>query len=233
MSKQRGEDFWEPAPALANRVSAAVGSWGARRIDLYDQIRVADTYGRGHDKEFWEIVSDRIAEMEDCFASILEQLVPTDNLTVKSEHLLPKDDHDGVVTTLVVDAKQGLTFTKSCRREIGAGRAAAAALEMHMATQCYFLIRAIIHYDAAEPHLARSFNYKSGHKLSENTRDQNKLEEYRRWLEMDLELSRDNPHWNKTGRAQEIGERVKRSPSRVLSVLKKLREEENDPTANS
>jgi hypothetical protein len=256
---QHDKDVWKPvSPALAKRIEAAVESWTARRgKDFYREITEnAGKSRRLNDEDLWGAVSVAIAKMEDYFASVLEHLPPTGVITVIPEHLLaiddptfvpenyiPEDDIEYTVTTAVVYAIQGLAHAASCRRDIGAKRTASAVFEMSIATELYWVTITTLRDDAAIPLIEAGHNSKKRHRRSTTTKGENLHERDLRWAREDRKLSRDHPHYNATGRAREIAERETRrnaekgergiSYSTVMTRLKKLREEENDPTADS
>jgi hypothetical protein len=229
----RDKDIWKPVPpALAGRISAAVKSWGTLpNTDRFREILKAinglelPNSEPHNEKAFWGMASIQIAKMEEYFLYILEDLPPTG--------VLSKDDTDPLTQLLASSAVAGLVSTAWCRRDIGSGRSADVATDMHLATDLYWVIRILLDEDAREHLIAKAINYREGYKSSTNTKAKKSREKYLEWLAMDLELIRNNPHWGPTGRAQAIGEKVGRSESRILTVLRLLREEENGPTADS
>jgi hypothetical protein len=248
---ENDKDIWKPvSPALAKRIDAAVGAWKASRgRAFYEEMGGGGVAypRRFSDKDIMGVLSVAISKMEDYFASVLEQLPPTGALTVipgfitltdppgyipPKEHV-PEDDLEYVTTIVVSYAVKGLRHAASCRSSIGAERTIIAAWEVQMATEYYWLIRTALRDEAAIPFVEKVRNYQGGHKRSETTKKEKTREKHLEWLAMDLELSRDNPHWSATGRARTIGEKVGRSESRVLTVLKELREEKDDPVADS
>jgi hypothetical protein len=181
MSEQRDGDSWEPAPALVKRINAAIGRWGIGGGDFYKQITEAYAEGCEEldDDEFWEIFSaeplagDELDRLEDRFVAILERaqgriasaldkvspppvlelgrIPPRIMLKLPDDEPFPGGDHTHANSTVATWAIWGLMATASCRREIKAGRAAAAAWEMCIAMQLHHLISGFLGLVFSDP----------------------------------------------------------------------------------
>jgi hypothetical protein len=167
------DEGWEPvSPALVRRINAAIGRWGVGEGDFYKQITEAYACGceeLGNKEAPGQFLAELLAvreldKIESRFVEILEKVPQVDglDLTLKrvpprilfarpGDEPIPGDDRRDVLTTIARFAVWGLMATASCRREIRAGGAAAAAWEMYIATQLDLFIAKVVHDDLNAP----------------------------------------------------------------------------------
>jgi hypothetical protein len=137
------------------------------------------------DKSLWGKLSVKIAEMEDYFVSLMEELPPTGALPVESVSAYSRDrsgtlswDRSGsLVSVIAMNAVLGLMGTASCRHKIGAGRTADAALEMHYVTELCQEIRRRLQDDEEYPALKEGFARLSTRKTGQETSRKNERRE--------------------------------------------------------
>jgi hypothetical protein len=155
MSKQCDEDSWELAPTLVERINAAIALREYDERDFYKQMTEAYTSVQLDDKEFTVSVLFELHKMDIEFTLTLERHLETGDFIPAVVKVLegasfasPLDesfieDHRNPVVSLAAwYSVWGLMSTAACRREIRAGRTAAATWEMNTATELCALISA-------------------------------------------------------------------------------------------
>jgi hypothetical protein len=245
---QREKDIWKPvSPAIAKRIDAAMASWesieGRRFVEdvaKRTETTEEEALEKLNDQDCLGSVSLILADLEEYLVTALEIFPPEGECTIHRDLAYHAENRNVTIATLAV---VGLAQIASCRRNIGAGKAAAAAFQLMKANEIHRNILSLLLAETHAPLLKKARSYKGGHKRSTTTKRENTRERDLRWLRDDQELKRKNPHWGRTGRARHIAEMETKkaaetggkgtSYSTVLKRLKPLREEESGSAADS